>query len=532
MRTVDAVIVGAGHNGLVAAAYLARAGWDVEVLERNPVAGGAVASGELTLPGFVHDIWAGWHPLFVGSPTWAELGDELRARGLSYVDGELATASVLPDGEAVVARRDVQETAEALPAADRDTYLVELVRATRWAPHVGSLLTVELRSRQGAAAVLALLRELGPRDRARLARGLVTSARSWLRASFRERAVPALASPWLLHAGLTPDSAYGGLQLPLMLAGKHRSGSPVVRGGGQRFVAAFELLIADHGGRVRTGAQVEAITVRGGRAVGVRTAHEELRARRAVVANVTPTQLYLRLLADGDAPPGAVRQARRYRYGPGCMMLHVALRERLRWRDGRLDAAPLVHVTDGLDGVARACADARAGLLPSRPTVAVGQPSTLDPSRAPGAGATLWVQLLETPYAPVGDAAGELDVAGGWTDALERAYAQRVLALVAPHVQGLDGILAMRVLSPPALEAANPNCVRGDPYAGATDLRQSLLLRPLPSYGTHRTPVPGLWQVGASTFPGPGLNGASGRIVARQLLGDSSTTAFAHTPKR
>jgi phytoene dehydrogenase-like protein len=522
MRTVDAVVIGSGHNGLTAAAYLARAGWEVEVLERNGAVGGALASDHLTLPGYLHDTWASWHPLFRASRTWAELGPELEPRGVAYVDGEIAGASVLPDGEAVIAHHDVRETADGLPSADRAAYVAELQRFARYAPHIGAVLATELRSRDGAAATAGLLRAVGAGAGARIAHGLLTSGRSWLERHFSAPAVPALAAPWLLHAGLTPDSPGGGLQLPVMLSSKHRAGSPIVRGGARRLVEAFERLITDHGGRVRTGTAVEQIVVRAGRATGVRTAGEEILARRAVIASVTPTQLYLSLLPAGAAPRRAVTQARRYRFGPGCMMIHLALREPLRWRESRLDRAPLVHVTDGIDGVARACSEVRAGMLPARPTVAVGQHTVLDPSRAPAGGGVLWLQLLETPYAPRGDAAGVLDVSGErWTDELKDAYRERVLALVGAHVHNLDAVIAHRVLAPPDLEAANPNLVQGDPYAGATDLRQSLILRPLPAYGSHRTPVPGLWHIGASTFPGPGLNAASGRLVARQLLTSS-----------
>src|SRR5262249_49884634 len=152
-------------------------------------------------------------------------------------------------------------------------------------------------------------------------------------------------------AGLTPDSRGGALQLPLMLASKHREGSPIVRGGSQMCVAAFERLIADHGGVVRTNAPVESIVVRGGVATGVRTATEEIAVARAVIANASPTELYLRLLPRDVTPRRGAAQARRYRNGPGCMMIHAALREPLRWRDSRLDTTALVHLTDGVEGV-------------------------------------------------------------------------------------------------------------------------------------------------------------------------------------
>lgn len=149
-----------------------------------------------------------------------------------------------------------------------------------------------------------------------------------------------------------------------------------------------------------------------------------------------------------------------------------------------------------------------------------GQPTALDPSRAPPGGAIIWIQLQEVPLRPSGDAGAGIDVGdGSWTEALEEAYADRIVSRLADHIENLPGAIAGRaILSPPELERRNPNLVRGDIYAGATGLEQSYLWRPLPSYGSHATPVEGLYQIGASTYPGPGLNAASGRMVAMELL--------------
>jgi phytoene dehydrogenase-like protein len=175
---------------------------------------------------------------------------------------------------------------------------------------------------------------------------------------------------------------------------------------------------------------------------------------------------------------------------------------------------PLVHLSDGSASTAIACAEAEAGLLPRRPTVVVGQQHILDPSRVPAGAAALWLQLQEVPFAPIGDAAGELDVAGGWDAALARAYAERVLDRVEAHAPGLrELVVGLDVITPADLAAYNPNALAGDPYGGSAELDQNLLWRP-----GHATPVPRLWHIGASTHPGPGLGGASGHLVARRLL--------------
>jgi len=518
-ETRDVLVIGSGHNGLVAAAYLARVGLTVEVLERNPVAGGAVASEELTEPGFVHDTFSSWHPLFKLSPAFAELGDEL---GVPYCETDDATtANVRSDGAVTLAYRDAERTAEGFDPPDRAAYLGEMQSFGETIPTVGQLFGVELFSGQTPRLGWQLARQLGVRGGLRFVGDMLASARAWFETRFDGRDVSDLYAPWALHTGLPPDSAGSGFQALAIAGSLHAVGLPVVQGGAGNFVTAFERLIERHGGHVTTGTEVERVLVRSGRAAGVVAGGREILARRAVVANTTPTQLYGRLLPAGAAPEATVRQALRFRFSPRAgMQIHVALREPLRWVDQRLNQVPIVHLSDGVGDVSLACAQAAAGLLPARPTVVVGQQATIDPSRAPEGAGTLWIQLQQVPYAPAGDAAGQIDTASGtWTPDVESAYIERVLSALEPHVENWPAARgAHAALSPVELERRNPNLVRGDIYSGDCELGQSYLWRPLPSYGAHRTPVRDLYQCGASTYPGPGLNAASGRIVALQVM--------------
>lgn len=522
--THDAIVIGSGINGLVAAAELAGAGWSVCLVERNERVGGFMATDDLTLPGYHHDTFSSWHPLFVTGGAHAVLGADLARHGLEYCNAEDAvTATVAPDGRAVVARRDPAATAEAFASAsDRAAYLAMVDRLAADIDVIGSLLGTELRSPRTLAPAATLFRRGGQARLEGWVRDTASSGRRWARRHFEGREVDQLWAPWLLHAGLTPDSAMGGLMIPLFALTMHGAGLPVVRGGQGRFVAAFEALLAERGVDVRTGVAAERILVEGGRARGVRLADgTTLRAEKAVLASVAPRALYEDLLPASAVPDAARADARVYQAGRAAMQVHVALTAPLEWADPALAGVPLVHLSSGSDSTAIACVQAEAGLLPARPTVAVGQQQLIDPSRLddPATG-MLWLQLQEAPYAPVGDAAGELDVSGGWTDELKDAYVARVLDIVEQAAPGTKAKVAKIVaFSPVDLERHNPNAINGDPYGGSAELDQFLVWRPGPATSHHQTPVRGAWHIGAATHPGPGLGGGSGHLVAQTLLG-------------
>jgi phytoene dehydrogenase-like protein len=518
--STDAVVVGAGINGMAAAAELASSGWSVALVDANPSIGGFLDSGELTVPGYQHDAYASWHPLFVAGPVYQRFGEALHRHGLEYRNTEgLLTATVSDDGAVVLAYRDVEATVAGFAdPADREAYHGMIARFGADANRIGALLGAELHSLDVAKPLSGLALRGDRRRLAGYLRDTVTSGRSWLGAHFRGPEADRLWAPWLLHAGLAPDSASGGLMLPVLAATLHAAGLPVVAGGARRFVEAWSRLLAELGVVVHTGRRVDRILVRDGRAVGVGGDGFELRADRAVLASVTPGALYRELLP-ADAVPERVRvEAARFRPGRGVGVVHVALSGPVPWAAAELRDVPLVHLSDGSAGTAIACAEAQGGLLPRRPTVVVGQQHVLDPGRVPDAAAALWLQLQEVPFAPVGDATGELDTGGGWTPELAEGYTERVLARVAAHAPGLrELVLGARMVTPVDLLARNPNAVEGDPYGGSAELDQNFWWRPLPSAGHHRTPVPGLWHIGASTHPGAGLGGVSGYLAARRL---------------
>jgi phytoene dehydrogenase-like protein len=509
VRRFDAIAIGSGINSLVAGALLARAGWRVCVLERNDWLGGAIRTAEITEPGFVHEVFASWHPLFTGSAAYAELKDELERRGVEYLHTDLPTGTLYPDGDARFLTMSHEQNVESLGPGWERTVAEFMPNADL----AFGVLGTELWSRDGAKLGWKAFRRLGARGLVEFTGHVLVSCRDWVRETFEDDKAWGVFAPWVLHTGLGPDAASSGFMAQVIGVALELGGMPVPRGGGVKLVEALAGMIEDAGGTCETGKEAERVVVERGTAVGVVAAGETIEATRAVLANVTPQALYGRLLGR------EVEEAKRFRFGRAEMQIHFALSEPPRWQgDERLARTAIVHLTPGLDGVSRAVNEAERGLLPAEATVVVGQPMAVDPSRAPEGNWIFWIQLQEIPSEPKGDAAGEIDMSDGWTETAREAYADRIQARIAAHAPGFDATVLRRVVySPVDIERELPNMVGGDIYAGSCALDQNLLWRPRPGLPGHKTDVNRLWHIGASTHPGPGLGAGSGTLVAKRL---------------
>jgi phytoene dehydrogenase-like protein len=522
----DAVFVGSGINALAGAALLSKAGWNVCVLERGEELGGCIrTSSDLTVPGFTHEVLASWHPLFTGSPAYAELKPDLDRRGLEYLNTELPTGSAYPDGSAAFLTTSLESNVAELArhaAADGPAWEAMFNGFMANADLSFGVLGTELWSPAGLGLGRQALRRFGRRGLLEYVGGVMTSCRDWLGATFASEAAHGLLAPWVLHTGLGPDQATSGFMTEVIACALQLGGMPVPKGGGDALVDGLASIVRDSGGEVRSNAEVERVLISGGKATAVRlTGGETIRVERAVVAGVTPTQLYATLLGAGDVPASVSRAAARYRYGRGEMQIHLALSELPDWYgDERLARTAIVHVTPGLDGVSRAVNEAERGLLPAEATIVCGQPMAVDPSRAPDGSWILWLQLQELPAGRIkGDASSEIDVGDeSWTEEVREAYADRITSRLGRHIQNLERATQKRVvLSPTDVAALNVNLVGGDIYGGSCALDQNFLFRPLPQAPGHRTVVDDLWHIGASTHPGPGLGAGSGYLVYKEL---------------
>lgn len=516
MAAVDHIIIGSGINALVAGAMLGLKGDRVLLLERESVAGGCLRTEEVTLAGFQHDVMAATFVLFMTSPAGGGLGPHLARHGLEYCHSPHPTAVLRPDGSALVLTTDRAKNISAfnaLASGDGARHGADVGAIESDAPFLFALLGGSLWSWPTAKLLVGQVRKRGLRGLAAWMGSALAPARGWLE-GYQSPLVQALWAPWVLHCGLTPESTYSGQMAKVVAFALEAAGAPVIKGGSGAAVRAFRGLIEENGGAIRCGADVDKITVKDGRVTGVRLADGEEIACRSVLASVAPNQLYGRLL-DVNLPQDAAA-VQGFRHGRGNFQLHYALDAVPEWETDGLQDVALIHLADGIDSVSKSANEAERGMLPAVPTICVGQPHRLDPSRCPEGKAVLWLQIPDAPRVIKGDAGGQ--ISGHDWDAVKEVFADRIEAILARHIKGFDQIkLARRAYSPADLERMNINLVGGDPYGGACSIDQFFIWRPF-AHSTNGTgPVRGLIHIGASTHPGPGLGGGSGFNAAKRL---------------
>jgi phytoene dehydrogenase-like protein len=470
MRQADAIVVGAGPNGLVAALTLARAGLAVEVYEAADAPGGGCRTAELTLPGFRHDICSAVHPLLLASPAFRDI--DLFGHGVRLLTPSVAFAHPLGGTRAVSVGPDVADVAASL-GADGKAY------TRTFAPLVENLDNV-------LPAFLGSMRDVPPHPLAAAAfalRGLFSAQH--LAQRFQTEEGRALVAGTAAHSMLPLTAPLSGVFPRLFTALAHRYGWPVVEGGSSAIVDALVAELTAAGGRIETGYLVKRL--------------DELPPARAVVLDVTPRQLIH--MAGESLPTGYSRALARYRYGPGVCKVDWALRGPVPWSAEGCRAAVTVHVGGTFEDIARSEADVNAGRHPDHPFCLVTQPCVVDPGRAPAGRHTLWAYCHVPNGSPV--------------DMTERIEAQ--IERFAPGFRDL--ILGRSVFTAVATEQHNPSYVGGDINAGAATLRQ-MVLRPTARWNPYRTAMKGVYLCSAATPPGGGVHGMCGLGAARAALHD------------
>lgn len=521
--TFDAVIIGAGHNGLATAVHLAKRGWSVGVFEAKGEAGGAVKTREVTLPGFRHDLAAMNLSMFAGSPFLREHGEGLSRHGLAFAPAAHCFASVFPDKSWFGVSKDPALTMarlNALDPGDAEAWDAMMQRFGKDAPHIFGLLGNVMPSWATARLIWKAWRENGTAWTLDMLRFLTMPTRTWADAHFRNDKVKATLAAWGMHLDFPPDVSGGALFPYLESMADQAFGMVIGQGGADTMIKALTGYLKELGGEVHLNAPVAEVMHSAGNASGIRLADgRTITARRAVIANVTPRVLFGTLLPGGSGNPAVDEKFRAFRPGPGTMMVHLALDGLPDWSAGKeLQDFAYVHIAPDFAYMNRAYGQAMDGLLPEAPVLVVGQPTTVDASRAPEGKHILWIQVRVLPKHVKGDAAGE--ISDRHWGAIKEAYADRVVSILEHHAPGTRGkVLARAVFSPDDLEEENACLVGGDNLSGSHQLDQNFLFRPVAGYSRYRMPMGRLYMCGAATWPGAGTGAGSGYLLGKMLGG-------------
>jgi phytoene dehydrogenase-like protein len=467
----DAIVVGAGPNGLAAAIVLARAGLRVVVHEAEATVGGGCRSGSLTLPSFVHDLCSAVYPMAAASPFFQSL--PLADHGLEWIHPPATLAHPF-DGPlpAAVVTRSMAETAAALGADER-----------AWRRLVGSVV------RDWARLIDVILGPMGPRlpahpvSAARFGMAATQSAARLAGRRFRTERARALFAGSAAHGMLPLDTVPSAAVGLVLAAVSHTHGWPMPRGGAQRLADALAGCLRSLGGEIVTSSRIESI--------------EDLPSARAILCDLSPRP-FLRV-AGRVLPDRYRRQLARYRYGMGSYKVDFALDGAVPWSDPAVASAGTVHLGGSLADIATAERVASEGRIPERPFVIVSQPSLFDGTRAPAGRHTLWA-YCHVPHACPADMLPRIE---------------RQIERFAPGFR--DRVLARHVTTPEDFERRNPNLPGGDIGMGIADLRQMLAR---PTWRRYRTPRRGLYLCSASTPPGVGVHGMCGYHAAQAALRD------------
>ncbi len=510
----DAVVIGSGPNGLVAANLLADAGWQVLVLEAQSTAGGAVRSAEDVRPGWIHDTFSSFYPLAAASPTIQGL--RLERFGVEWMRAPAPLGNPLPGGRWALVHPRAEDTAAALDELHRGDGEAWMRACSLW-------------DQVGEDLIAALLTPFPP-IRPGLRLGLKAPRLGGL-AFLRELLLPArrLGDEWFggeapklllagnaAHADIPMDAPGSGLMglLLLMLGQSH--GFPVPRGGAGQLTEALVNRLEAGGGQVRTEAHVGEVVVRSGQAVGVRLdSGEVIQASRAVLADVSAPALFGGLVRWSELPDRLRRRMRSFEWDVGTIKIDWALNGPVPWAAAPDLMPGTVHLADSVAALAIAGAELAAGRVPERGLVMLGQMAATDPTRAPTGSESMWAYVHVPQRVSRADRAPAEPVDEARAEQAATEVESRI-AEFAPNFR--DTILDRRVLGPAELERRNENLVGGAVNGGTSAMHQQLFWRPVPGLGRAETPIQGLYLASASAHPGGGVHGACGSNAARAAL--------------
>lgn len=502
-RSADAVVVGGGPNGLVAATALADAGWDVVLVEAAHEVGGAVESAEVTAPGFVTDLYSSFYPLAAASPVIRDLG--LEAHGLTWRRAPAVLAHAFDDGRAVVLHDAVEDTAasvEQFAPGDGEAW-VRLHR--EWQRIRDPFLDALFTPFPPLTSAMRLLRRAGLSGSLDLARLALLPARRMAQEEFDGEGAAVLITGNALHSDLGADGAGSGLFGWLLAMMAQDFGFPVPEGGAGRLAAALRARAESAGAQLECGVAVSRVDVRGERAIGVTLADGRvIRARRAVLADVAAPTLYEDLVGTDRLPARFADDLRRFQWDNATIKVNWALDAPIPWRNTAVAGAGTVHLGVDHDAFVEYAAELSLGRPPRRPFLLLGQMTTADPSRSPAGTESAWA-YTHVPH--------------DLTPEQVATQVERMEAATERVAPGFRDLQRGRLVQTPTdLEEHNANLVGGATNGGTAALHQQLVFRPTRGLGRPETPVEGLYLASASAHPGGGVHGACGWNAATAAL--------------
>jgi phytoene dehydrogenase-like protein len=512
----DALVIGAGPNGLVAANALADAGWGVLVVEEQDQPGGAVKSSELTEPGFLSDLFSSFYPLAVASAPLRDL--RLEDHGLRWRRSPVAVAHPSEHGACALLSMDLDETAASLDAfapGDGDAWrgLYDLWR--RVGDDVVGMLTAGFPPLRPTGRIAATL---GPAETLRLARMSLLGVRRHAEECFEGAGGGRILAGNALHADLAPEQPPSAVYGWVLASLGQQYGFPVPEGGAGKLTEALVRRLESRGGEVRCGHRVDRVIVRSGRAAGVRLAGgDEVGARRAVLADVDAPQLYRDLLPADAVPRRLLGDLEGFQFDNATVKVDWSLDGPIPWQAAEARRAGTVHVADDMNYLTRQAGELAMHLIPSRPYLVIGQYGCVDDTRMPAGKEVAWA-YTHIPQRSEGDAAGQLS--GRWEGAELDAFADRMEEQIERFAPGFRASIRRRHLfGPRQFQQADRNLVNGALNGGTSQLHQQLVFRPTPGLGRPETPVARLYLCSAAIHPGGGVHGACGANAARAALG-------------
>jgi phytoene dehydrogenase-like protein len=513
-REVDAVVIGAGPNGLVAANRLADAGWETLLLEAQPEVGGAVRSDRELHPDFVSDTFSAFYPL--GYASRVIKGLRLEEYGLRWLHAPAVLGHSRGDGSWITLHRDLDITARLLDEehpGDGDAWRALVDQWHKIGPSLVDALVTPFPPVRPALRAMINLPRVGGLP---FVRQLLAPAGNILEQNFGGQAVRLLLTGNALHADIPPDGAGSGfLGLLLIMLGQTQ-GYPVPEGGAGKLAEAMRDRFLAHGGAVVCNAEVTKISIEHGRAAGVQVHDQLVRVRRAVLADVAAEHLYGRLVPFDELPATIRTKMAGFRRDPATFKVDWALSSPVPWRTPPPYAPGTVHIADSYEELVVSSAQLSAGSIPDRPFLLIGQMTTADPTRSPEGTESLWA-YTHVPLRVVDDAGGNLT--GSWAGDDAERFADRMQDRIEQRAPGFsERIITRRILSPLEMERRDASLVGGSLNGGTAALDQQLIFRPIPGLGRANTPIHGLYLASASAHPGGAVHGACGMNAARAAL--------------